>query len=739
LQNVKAKLQFLILLVLIGVAECGQANAAMPKQSVSATSVPVEVRLTAISEQMLRVSLLPILADGTVEEIPANDFLQPLKPAAPTRKLRTGTNGKPATIGAWRVSVQTEPLTLRIQKDRQIVQQIAFDAQGAMAFSVGDGPLLGLGEGGQQFDRRGGDYPEENGQQTLNLRILGARVAAPFLIGTKGWAMFLNTPRGEVDLRDERGIVRPERGATPGLADFFVIDARQPAVAMQEFVRLVGRPALPPRWALGYMQSHRTLASTEEMLEIADTFRAKRLPCDALIYLGTGFCPMGWNQGHDSLEFNPKLFAREPAAVIGDLHARNFKVVLHVVPPKDDLHGTIPPSASEIPGSGQIANYWLRHLNAFTNGADGWWPDEGDWFNVSQRLARHRMYFQGPLADRPGERPWSLHRNGFPGIGEYGGWIWSGDVAGKWETLAAQVAVGINTSLSLTPFWGTDTGGFLNSKESSGELFVRWFQFSTFTPSFRSHGLAWHTRLPWGWNTGDPGLMEGEKFPLPEVLHNSEVEPICRDYLNLRYSLLTYNYTLAREAHDTGMPLMRALWLHYPEDLAAAKCGDEFLWGRNLLIAPVVKPGVTERRVYLPSGDWYDWWTAEKITGGREITRPVDLKTMPLYVRAGTILPIDPLRQFTNEKVSEPITLRIYRGADGEFTLYDDDGRSLDYLTDRATWIQCQWRDADRRLDISLDRRTKQPASVRNLDVLLLPDNIRKAIKFTGKKISIQL
>ena len=710
----------------------------MPKLILSMAGVPVEARLTAISEQTLRISLLPVRADGSAGEIPANDFLQPLKPVAATRKLRAGTNGKPITTGAWRVSLQNEPLTLRIEKGGQFVQEIAFDAQGAMTFSTGDGTVLGLGEGGQQFDRRGGDYPEENGQQTRNVRVTGARIAAPFLIGTKGWAMFLNTPRGEVDLRGERGIVRPEKGATPGLADVFVMDAGQPAVAMQEFVRLVGCPALPPRWALGYMQSHRTLAGTEEMLEVADTFRAKKLPCDALIYLGTGFCPLGWNQGHDSIEFNPKLFTREPSAVMADLHARNFKVVLHVVPPREDLHGTIPPAAGEEAGPGQIANYWARHLTALTAGADGWWPDEGDWFNVSQRLARHRMYYQGPLADRPDERPWSLHRNGFPGMGPYGGWVWSGDVMGKWETLAAQVSVGINTSLSLTPYWGTDTGGFFNSEESTGELFVRWFQFSTFNPSFRAHGRAWHTRLPWRWNTGDPGVMEGEKFPLPETLHNAEVEPICRDYLNLRYSLLTYNYTLAREALDTGLPLIRALWLHYPEDAMAVKRGDEFLWGRNLLVAPVVEPGATGRRVYLPAGNWYDWWTAEKVSGGREVTRAVDLKTMPLYVRAGTILPVDPVRQFTGEQVSELTTLRVYRGADGEFTLYDDDGRSLDYLADRATWIRCQWRDAGRRLEISPDPRTKQPAATRDFNVLLLPDDIRKTVKFTGKKIVVR-
>ncbi|MBC8096721.1 MAG: hypothetical protein H7Y43_13005, partial [Akkermansiaceae bacterium] len=400
---------FTLLSVLAIAAGCAQPPG--PRPRLSFAGGPVEARFTAISEDTLRISLLPVHADGSVGEIPANDFLQPLKAVGPTRKLRVGTNGKPVTTGAWRVSVQTAPLTLRIEKAGRLVQEIAFDAREAMTFSLGDGPVLGLGEGGRQFDRRGGDYPEENGQETRNVRVLGARVAAPFLIGTKGWALFCNTPRGAFDLRGERGIVRPEKGA-PGFADFFVMDARQPAIAMQEYVRLVGRPALPPRWALGYMQSHRTLADTAEMVSVADTFRATHLPCDALIYLGTGFCPTGWNQGHDSLEFNSKLFTREPSAVIGDLHARHFKVVLHVVPPMDRARATFPPFPGEAVDPGQIAKYWDRHRTAFAAGADGWWPDDGDWFNVPQRLARHRMYYQGPLADRPNERPWSLHRNG---------------------------------------------------------------------------------------------------------------------------------------------------------------------------------------------------------------------------------------------------------------------------------------------------------------------------------------
>ncbi len=267
---------------------------------------------------------------------------------------------------------------------------------------------------------------------------------------------------------------------------------------------------------------------------------------------------------------------------------------------------------------------------------DGWWPDDGDELPIEARLARLRCYYEGPLLDHPNERPWFLSRNGYAGAARYGAWIWSGDVASTWATLAAHVPVGLNFSASLSPFWGTDIGGFVPPRdgELTGELYVRWFQFATFTPLFRSHGRTWHLRLPWGWNTGDPGPIETPPGPDPSLLHNANVEPICRKFLNLRYQLLPYNYTLIRQACDTGLPPMRALWLYYGDDPNAVKTGDEYLWGRDMLIAPVVEKGATSHHLYLPAGQWYDWWNETALAGSRWIDQPVDLATMPMYVRA---------------------------------------------------------------------------------------------------------
>jgi alpha-glucosidase/alpha-D-xyloside xylohydrolase len=547
-----------------------------------------------------------------------------------------------------------------------------------------------------------------------NRPVLGSVVPSPFLIGTDGWALFAHQPEGQVDLRNNHGRFIPQTQSGHVHLDLFIINVEQPADALAEYNRLTGNPALPPKWALGYFQSHRTLANPEEPLEVARTFRGKQLPCDALIYLGTGYCTNGWNTGHGSLTFNTNAFLPE---TITALHNQNFKVILHINHAPRDLYGsfsdhtpqdTSPPAPS--PTHVSLLSYWSRHVPTFSLGVDGWWPDDGDELPLSARLTRHVCYYEGPLRDRPDVRPWSLHRTGAAGVQRFGGWIWTGDTDGKWDTLAAHVSVGLNHGLSLTPFWGSDTGGFYPTRELTGELYARWFQFSAFCPSFRSHGRTWHLRLPWGWNTGDYGPIENNRNVDPAELHNPSVEPICKKYLELRYRLLPYNYTLAREASDTGLPMMRALWLHYPHDPEAVALGTEYLWGRDLLIAPVVAKGATSRRLYLPAGDWYDWWTSQKVSGGRWLDRPVDLATLPIYARAGAIIPLDPVRQFTGQSVTAPTTLRVFPGADGSFTLYDDDGQSLRYRDSAdpsLTFLHAKWSDRNHRLTLEPDPRMK--------------------------------
>ncbi len=732
-----------------------------------AASIPIhfagqnaELVLSEVSERTLRVELFPFDEQGRSRPPQRSTVLVPF-PSTEKLRARQMTGVKELRAGRLRVTVKTQPLTVTVRRqDGKLVQEVTFDdtANAGVAFRT-EAPVLGLGEGAQQFDRRGALYPMEPSWGGWNRPVFGSVVPSPFVIGTDGWALFAHRPEGRFDLREGKGRFVSNRDADGKASlDLFVINVEKPADALTEYNRLTGRPVMPPKWALGYFQSHRTLAGPEEPLQIARTFREKKLPCDALIYLGTGYCTNGWNTGHGSLTFNTNAFVPEN---LNALHDLNFKVVFHVNRAPRNLFGTsIAPRSTLSPSEGEragvrglaedfdsplhIRNYWARHRDVFALGVDGWWPDDGDELPIEARLTRHRCYYEGPLQDRPNVRPWSLHRTGYAGAQRYGGWIWSGDIDGKWETLAAHVSIGLNHGLSLTPFWGSDTGGFYPTRELTGELYARWFQFSAFCPLFRSHGRTWHLRLPWGWNTGEYGPIENNQNVDRAELHNAAVEPICRKYLELRYRLLPYNYTLAREACDTGLPMMRALWLHYPNDAEAVKLGNEYLWGRDLLVAPVVEKGAKSRRVYLPDGIWYDWWTNEKIQGKRWIERPVDLATLPLYAHAGAIVPLDPVRQYTSQPVAELTTLRVYPGANGTFALYDDDGQSLSYRDgsdSKTVWIRFRWDDANRRLTLEPDERMKKwPGGVRVFSVEAVGgDAPAKRIEFRGERAFVNL
>ncbi len=224
---------------------------------------------------------------------------------------------------------------------------------------------------------------------------------------------------------------------------------------------------------------------------------------------------------------------------------------------------------------------------------------------------------------------------------------------------------------------------------------------------------------------------------MPSQLHNPQVEPICRKYLELRYRMLPYLYSAVRECATTAMPVMRALWLHYPDDPKAVACGDQYLWGKNLLVAPVVEMGATSRQVYLPHGDWYDFWTGERMAGGREISRAVDLETTPLYVRAGSILPLGPVKQYTGEPTDKPLSISIYPGADASFLLYEDDGSSFNYRKGEWMGIEMKWNDASRTLTLRLAPGSRMLAPKhRNLEVKLGETSRQSA--FEGNPVEIK-
>jgi len=660
----------------------------------------------------------------------------------PVARLHAGTDHS-IQVGNVNLKVSFDPLSIVIANVRgEAIQQLDWDeSTGILSFSSGNSPLLGLGEGGPQFDRRGSVDLTQNGQSGYKLATHGARVLIPWIIGTEGWAIFFHYPYGTFDLRASKGKFQPT-GTGPTLPlDLFFTASPDPATILAEYARITGFAQMPALWSLGYQQSHRTLASREEVLEVAKTFREKKLPCDALIYLGTGFCPSGWNTANGSFDWNSRVFP-DPQVMLDELHSQHFRAVMHVVILSDTLRGTVRDrcDVSQF-DEAEASCYWDAHRRDFAMGVDGWWPDEGDPLDVPSRLARNRMYWEGPQLDGPKERPYALHRNGYAGMQRYGSFLWSGDVYSTWETLRTHIAIGINTGLSGIPYWGTDIGGFVPTPEFTAELYLRWFQFGAFCPLFRCHGRAWKLRLPWGWNTGNPGPTEidhynGAAIPDSSQLHNSRVEMICRKYLELRYRLLPYLYSTVHECATTGMPIMRALWLHFSEDSKAVARADEYLWGKSLLVAPVVEKGATTWQVYLPRGNWYDFWTGERLQGGREIIRGVDLETIPMYVRAGSILPIGPVKQFTSEKSDGPLLLSIYPGADGSFLLYEDDGTSFNYRNGEWMGIQMGWSESRRTLQLDLAPSSRMLSPTPRVISVQLGEKIQ-GVTFVGKPVEI--
>jgi alpha-glucosidase (family GH31 glycosyl hydrolase) len=710
------------------------------------------VAAQAVSAVTVRILFLPVAAGQRSESsspIPEDGALVRLD--WPRHAVTRGARGSRPSDGVG-VFV-SDDLAVSITADGRVVQQLRADpTTNSLSFATRRGPLLGLGEGGPQFDRRGTADEMRNGQDGYRLHTHGARVPIQWIVGTEGWGLYVHQPLGAFDLTGADGRFT----ASPLLPlDLFVVASNDPAVLLREYAAITGHAELPARWTFGYMQSHRTLGGPEEVLGVARTFREKRLPCDALIYLGTEFTPSGWNTRNGEFMWNARNFPH-PKAQIDALHAMHYKVVLHTVIEGRHFTGTIDDSCSVPEPSGRDANdrwpdlrtvgcYWPHHKAVFDLGVDGWWPDQGDGLDAASRLTRIRMYWEGSKRWWPEERPFALHRNGYAGMQRYGAFLWSGDVYTTWETLRTQVAVGINAGLSGMPFWGTDIGGFVPTAEYTGELHVRWFQFGAFCPLFRAHGRDWHLRLPWGWNTGELGPKEVEGYgsgaanPDPRELHNASVEPICRKYLELRYRLLPYIYTAARACCDTGLPMIRAMWLHHSEDPQAASLGDQFLWGRDVLVAPVLEKGATNRRLYLPRGTWIDFWSETPLDGGRWIDRPVDLETIPLFVRAGAVIPLDPVRQYTSERVDGPLTLVVFPGADATSELYDDDGVSFERQRGNYMRLLVRWEQARRTASLSLVPGSRLMGGPLAIDLLIAGDTRKQSVRFDGSALTVRL
>jgi alpha-glucosidase len=486
-------------------------------------------------------------------------------------------------------------------------------------------------------------------------------------------------------------------GALRGELDYYVFAGDSPALVAQSFMQLVGRGPLPPRWSLGFHQSRYGYASQAEILYVAEALRAYRIPADVLYF------DIDYQDRYRQFTWNPATFPA-PVTMNAELAARGFRSVnifdaclVADDPLRTELaaagHLLKEPSGAPLTTSiwlGEVSwidftkpaaasAYRAKVADFFASGIDGAWIDlnepaanfmpqalydfggdpRPDLEGRNLYALRHAEAFQqAQLALRPNERPWVMSRGGYTGIHRYAA-NWGGDALTSFDSLRVSIQMSASMGLSGQNQFGHDIGGFLGSP--SAELFVRWMQFGSMIPLFRNHAMNTSApREPWAF--GEPTTT------------------IVRGIVEQRYRLLPYLYSLYDEAERTGRPVLAPTVFDFPADPGTYAQSTEFMLGPALLVAPVFTEGAVERDVYLPAGaDWIDYHSGTVHVGGVTVRVPAPLDRLPMFVRAGAIVPTGPVRQHVDEAVPAAIAIDLYRGLGPAFVLYDDDGRSLDY------------------------------------------------------------
>jgi alpha-glucosidase len=535
------------------------------------------------------------------------------------------------------------------------------------------------------------------------------------------YGIFLNvTHRSQFDLgATEPGLLQMHANS-PEL-DYYIIYGVSPAEVLHTYTELTGRMPLPPKWALGYHQCRWSYENEDVVRQIAHEFRSRKIPCD-VIHLDIDYM-----NGYRVFTWSPKRFP-DPAKLIADLKHDGFKTVTIVDPgvkyePDGDYpvyheglekdcfvrnadgsltYGYVWPDKAVFPDflRSEVRQWWGDWQRRLTEqGVAGIWNDmnepalderpfgdqghklsgfaldavQGDADEATTHAETHNLYglmmsraaSEGLDRLRPQERSFVLTRSGFAGIQRWSA-VWTGDNQSLWDHLEMSLPMLCNLGLSGVAFVGADIGGFAGN--ATPELFARWMQVGLVYPMMRAHS-SMKTAQHEPWAFGD------------------QVEHICREYIELRYQLLPYLYTLVWQATKTGAPILRPLLYEYPNDPKTYCLHDQVLLGSHLMAAPVYRPGVEYRAVYLPDGVWYDWWTGERYNGNTHILANAPVERMPMYVKAGAIIPMQPVMQHTDERSVAQIRLRVWSG-NGVFTLYEDDGHSFKYRLTQSTTLK---------------------------------------------------
>lgn len=520
---------------------------------------------------------------------------------------------------------------------------------------------------------------------------------------------------------------------------------------ISSYRRLSGGTPMFPKWAFGFIQCRERYHSSDEILNAVQEFRKDKLPMDVIVQDWQYWGKYGWN----AMRFDEQYYP-DPAKLVSEVHADNAHLMVSVwsrFDPKSAVGKEFEEHHYFIPGTTWVdflnpaaaKLYWQNFSKRMRSlGIDAWWldatependdlhgrtvePGSGDLYRLVYPLFVTKTVYEGSRKDAPDQRTMILTRSAFLGQQRYSMATWSGDIGNGWDTLKRQVTAGLGYMASGMPYWTTDTGGFFRTGKEQytdpayHERFLRWMEFSIFTPLMRVHGYQTNTEP---WNYG------------PEMVQQ------MRELLKLRYQLLPYIYAQAAVVTSSGGTIMRPMMMDFPHDEKALKQQYEYMFGPSFLVAPVLDPGVRTAHVYAPKveGGWYDWWTRTHFEGGGEATLDAGINRIPLLVRAGSIVPLAPVQQYVGEQRNPALELRIYPGSDAHLVLYDDDGISYGYEQGRHSQIKVSWNEHKKRLTIAERHGTyNEMPSERRFQIRYMAGRspISKEVFYTGRRISL--
>ena len=630
------------------------------------------------------------------------------------------------TLSADRTSVNLDNAATIALRDNSYLYQFKgkdesvtasyFETNGFRGFQFQlekDEQIFGTGERALPLNRRGYGFNFNNspafgygeGEQNLNFSI-------PFIISSKGYGIFFdNVSNGYLDIGKKNGSIL-EAGFSSGELTYYIIKGKDTSEILKNYTDLVGRQPIPARWVFGNLMSRFGYRSEEQLMSIVAKMKEENFPMDAVILDLFWFGDSIKNTLGNLDWVNDEKWPN-PQGMIKELKDQGIKTILITEPylvmgsknytESKEFHAV---DSSNKPytltnfyfGFGGLLDlfrkdacdwFWTKYKKQIEIGVTGWWGDLGEpethpadmYHNLQdQGVDRllgsgevhntyghywNKMLFEKYREDYPSERLFNLNRSGFAGSQRYSIFPWSGDVGRNWSGFRAQLPVMLGMSISGIPYIHADAGGFAMGQKDP-ELYTRWLQFAAFTPVFRPHGSALEELD----STQDNIESEPVFYPDP-------FKSIVRKYIRLRYQLLPYNYTLAYGQAKEGSPLTRPMFYNDNTDINLFNAEDQYMWGENILVAPVLHKGTSERSVYLPKGYWYKYFSNAKIKGGQWINEFVDIENMPLYVKAGSFIPTAPDMQNTMDYTSDSLTVTYYPGSENSsYIMYDDDGKT---------------------------------------------------------------